>query len=185
MFGDLVHLPGILCEQANTVLIIQPSPSESLSGSSSSPSFSKPANTLTPFPSECPNGTSWSGWPRIAPNPSVAPSSASLFALSIATLARFMASSSAFLMVPDTLTTCITHGLGNACFEVFGSSVMKEIAAQTRRKWAREHRMIAVDVAGDRYFTVVGSYWLACDWTRNLLLLVFIPLRPPDVNPTP
>ena len=74
-----------------------------------------------------------------------------------------MASSSAFRIVPETLTTLKTAFLIMVPFvdfladgaELSGAGIAFKYvrAAQTNLYAARGHRIIAVEVAGDRYFT--------------------------------
>lgn len=92
----------------------------------------------------------------------------------ISLLARRIASSSALRIVPDTRSTRNTHGRSRPPFgrripapppSTAGTWVMYVSADQTRRKAARGQRIIAVDVAGERYLTV-GMLEIASEWSE-------------------
>lgn len=125
--------------------------------SSSSPSSSSSSSTSTSI--------TWPPPPPSNPtNPSTNPPSTPL-TRTTSLLALRIASSSAFLIVPLTLTTRITHPLlpsppGPAPdlvplpLPVIGTEDIYANAAQTILNDARGHRSIAVEVAGEKYFTV-------------------------------
>lgn len=68
---------------------------------------------------------------RIASSPLELPEWLSPRACRIATLARLITSSSAFLIVPETRTTCMTHGCGVDRFGNSGKCVINVSAAHT------------------------------------------------------
>lgn len=92
-------------------------------------------------------------------NPPRTPLSSASLTLTISLLALRIASSSAFRIVPETRITRKTHPRSRPVprFGPFAGSGTPDIyvrADQTRRKEARGHRTMAVDVAGERYFTI-------------------------------
>lgn len=93
-------------------------------------------------------------------NPPRTPLSSASLTLTISLLALRIASSSAFRIVPETRITRKTHPRSRpvpARFGPFAGSGTPDMyvsADQTRRKEARGHRTMAVDVAGERYFTI-------------------------------
>ncbi|EAL88914.1 uncharacterized protein AFUA_6G10640 [Aspergillus fumigatus Af293] len=97
-------------------------------------------------------------------NPSKTPISSAPFSREISLRALRMASSSTFFIVPDTFITRNTHDRifsapAGAPFFIppllkSGTCDIYVRAVQTRRNDARGHRMIAVEVAGDKYLTI-------------------------------
>lgn len=128
---------------------------------SSSPSLPSASSSIT--------GTIALGVTSSVPpiNPPRTPSSCTPRTRTISLRARRIASSSAFRIVPEVRNTRNTQGrsrppLGRfwpaAASPVAGTCDIYVRADQTRRKDARGQRMIAVEVAGERYFTALSQY---------------------------